>query len=106
MARRDRWVAQQFPAQRSGFPSAAARVSIPDSGLMEWTNDGPVLAHSIAGKPLQIAGEVIEHGIYTVQDLDGGEARTPTGQELAEGGLQVSLADCPGAALLVYRRAR
>jgi len=64
MAQRDCWVREHFPAQPSGAPSASAPAKLPDAGLMVWTNYGPVLCNIINGRPLQIADQKFEHGIY------------------------------------------
>jgi alpha-galactosidase len=43
---------------------------------------------------------------YTLEDLDTGTSGKRTGRQLADEGLRVTLANRPGAALLVYRKAR
>jgi alpha-galactosidase len=41
---------------------------------------------------------------YAVENLDGGKIEKLTGKELMESGLQVKIAEKPGAALFVYRK--
>ena len=64
MDQRDRWVREHFPSQPASVPSASAPAKSPDAGLMVWTNYGPVLCNAINGRPLQIADQTFEHGIY------------------------------------------
>ena len=40
---------------------------------------------------------------YAVENLDGGKIEKLTGKELMDAGLQVKIAEKPGAALFVYR---
>lgn len=43
---------------------------------------------------------------YAVESLDTGKTQEMSGRDLMEGGLRVTIAERPGSALLVYRRAR
>jgi alpha-galactosidase len=42
---------------------------------------------------------------YEWRDMDGGETRQVSGHELLERGITVEIADRPGSALFVYKRA-
>jgi hypothetical protein len=41
---------------------------------------------------------------YEVTDRDDGSARTVTGRELVETGLEIRIVEAPGSRLLLYRR--
>ena len=64
MAQCDRWVREHFPAQPAGAPSASTPAQSPEAGLMVWTNYGPVLCNRLPDRPLQIAEQKFEHGLY------------------------------------------
>ena len=64
MTLRDRWTKEHFPAQPSAPAPTSAPAKTPEPGLMVWTNYGPVLCNNIEGRPLQIADQKFEHGLY------------------------------------------
>lgn len=62
MALRDHWIRDHLPVPPAGVTSAPA--SLPEAGLMVWTNYGPVLCNTVNDRPLQIGEQTFEHGIY------------------------------------------
>jgi hypothetical protein len=64
MAMRDRWVAEQFPASPTGPRIADAPTRPIAARLMVWTSFDLVYCNTIPGRPLRIAEQTFEHGIY------------------------------------------
>jgi alpha-galactosidase len=85
---RDSWMAWQFdrPEAGEGFVQAFRREKcIFEVGRLRLRGLDP-------------------EGRYEVTDLDAGEPRLVSGREIATRGLQVTISDQPGSALVVYRR--
>jgi alpha-galactosidase len=61
MTCRDRWVGEYFPVARAIPPFDTVP---PEAGLLVWTNLGPVFCNALPDKPLQIAGDRFERGLY------------------------------------------
>ncbi|MCY2952431.1 MAG: NPCBM/NEW2 domain-containing protein [Planctomycetota bacterium] len=63
LAQRDRWVKEHFSPQATGVIAGAAP-SAADARMMVWTNYGEVFRNKLPDKPLQIADQKFEHGVY------------------------------------------
>lgn len=63
MSLRDRWVAEHFPV--SSVATSVPNATKPsESGLLVWTNYGPMMRNRLPNLPLQIADQKFEHGLY------------------------------------------